>query len=150
MTVLNRKNSISIVRYMQLEKILREAVREKVDLLVLPECYLPMAWISKISRFSAQNQIAIITGIEHEIINSSNSIIRPHSQNCYVHNLTATILPYELDEFKYSYVDLREKVFFSPEEKCIIKGYGYSFKEGKTFNLFCWHNIWFPTFCCFA
>lgn len=147
--VLKRKNRVSIDRYIQLEKILREAVREKVDLLVLPECYLPIAWISKISRFSAQNQIAIVTGIEHIVVGSDYDSIRPHNEKCCVHNLTATILPYKLDEYKYSHVDLREKVFYSPEEKRIIKGYGYSFKEGKTFNIFCWHNIWFPTFCCF-
>lgn len=36
-----------------------------------------------------------------------------------------------------------------PEEKRKIEGYGHTWHEGKAYQLFCWHDIWFPVYCCF-
>lgn len=150
--VLTLNQHCSLDKYNQFEKILREALKEKVDLLVFPESFLPFSWLPRVSRFCAQNQIGLITGIEHFItIKEHVPIIpiTPNNSECIVHNLTAVILPYKLDEFKYSYLKLHEKIDYSPEEIRQITGYGYSYQKGKNLHLFCWRDVWFPVFCCF-
>lgn len=74
----------SLERYQQLVEILNAALKEHVDLLILPENYLPFEWILNLSRVCANNQMGIITGIEHI-----------SSQDKKIYNLTAAILPYK-------------------------------------------------------
>ena len=62
----------SLDRYEKLEEILRLAVKEKVDMIVFPECYLPYEWLARLYRFSATNKIAIISGIEIIALNHSD------------------------------------------------------------------------------
>ena len=66
-----------------------------------------------------------------------------------VYNITATILPYRCNEYCFSDVSYHNKVAYSPAEKERIKGYGYTYKEGNTYQLFNWHGIHFPVYCCF-
>ena len=130
-------------RYKSLAKILYETKAENVDLLVLPENYLPYEWLPRLMNFCANNQIAIITGIEHFVVDNKKN------KNGTVHNLTAVILPYKIDEYQYAYLNLHEKVYYSPEEKRQITGYRYQFNEGNIFELYYWKGMYFPVFCCF-
>jgi predicted amidohydrolase len=130
-------------RYRDLSIILDAAIEQKVDLLVLPENYLPLEWLPSISRFCANNQMGIVTGIEH-IVSSAEDSKFPE-----VYNLTAVILPYEHDRQKFAHVTYHNKVKYSPEEKLQIEGYHCSCHEGNSYQLFCWHDIWFPVYCCF-
>jgi len=137
-------------RYKDLERLLREAVKNSVDLLVLPENYVPYEWLPVLTKFSAKNQIGIITGIEHFITNKNGDIPQAYDNCSRVHNLTAVILPYEKDgEYRYSYLRLHEKTDLAPREKQYIEGYGFSEATKNEIELFCWHNVWFPVFCCF-
>lgn len=137
-------------RYKDLEHLLRDALRNNVDLLVLPESYVPYEWLPVLTKFSAKNQIGIITGIEHFITNENGDIPQAYDNCSRVHNLTAVILPYEKDsEYRYSYLRLHEKTDLAPKEKQSIEGYGFSEATKNEVELFCWHNVWFPVFCCF-
>lgn len=137
-------------RYKDLECLLREALKNNVDLLVLPESYVPYEWLPVLTKFSAKNQIGIITGIEHFITNKNGDIPQPYDKCSVVHNLTAIILPYQKDEeYKYSYLRLHEKTDLSPHEKLYIEGYGFLTSTKNEIELFCWHNIWFSVFCCY-
>lgn len=137
-------------RYKDLERLLREAVKNSVDLLVLPENYVPYEWLPVLTKFSAKNQIGIITGIEHFITNKNGDIPQAYDNCSKVHNLTAVILPYEKDgEYRYSYLRLHEKTDLAPREKQYIEGYGFLEATKNEIELFCWHNVWFPVFCCF-
>lgn len=128
----------SLERYQQLVNILNAALKEHVDLLILPENYLPFEWIPTISRLCANNQIGIITGIEH---------IRSYDKKIY--NLTAAILPYKKDDNKFAHVVYHHKVHYSPEEIRYIKGYRLEYIEGNEFQLFQWRDLWFSLYCCF-
>lgn len=137
---LDRRPNRSYQRYRNLSKMLDAAIEQKVDLLVLPENYLPIEWLPTVSRFCANNQIGLITGIEHVLFERENPL---------VYNLTAVILPYEHHEQKFAHVFCHSKVKFSPEERRQIEGHHCTCREGSNYQLFCWHGIWFPVYCCF-
>lgn len=124
-------------RYNKLSKVVNAAIKNDADILVLPENYVPFEWVSTLARISTKTKMAIITGIEH--IKSNKT----------VYNLTATILPYVNKDYAFSYVSFHTKVFYSPEEERQISGYGLGIKEGKTFDLFVWNDLWFSTYCCY-
>lgn len=131
-------------RYEEFARIFDEAVREKADMLVLPENFLPFEWIPVVARLCANNHLALVTGIEHFAVRDQTAKSRG-----LVYNLTATILPYQCGEYSFASVSYHNKAAYSPREKEHITGRRYTFKEGSTYQLFGWHNIWFPVYCCF-
>lgn len=128
----------SLERYQQVVEILNAALKEHVDLLILPENYLPFEWILNLSRLCANNQMGIITGIEHI-----------SSQDKKIYNLTAAILPYKKDDNKFAHVVYHHKVHYSPDEVRHIKGYRLEPIEGNEYQLFQWRDLWFSLYCCF-
>lgn len=137
---LDRRPNRSYQRYRILSKMLDAAIEQKVDLLVLPENYLPMEWLPTVSRFCANNQMGLITGIEHVLFEDATPS---------VYNLTAVILPYEHREQKFAHVFYHSKTKFSPEERRQIEGHHCICRKGSDYQLFCWHGVWFPVYCCF-
>lgn len=135
--VLLDKPDRSYERYLKTVELINIAIKNKVDILILPEAFLPFEWISIIARTCAKIDMAIVVGIEH--IKCKNT----------VYNLTATILPYKNENYSFSHLNLRNKVHYSPEEKRTIKSYGFKYNEGENYNLFNWKDIWFPVYCCF-
>lgn len=142
LAVLDGKPNRSYERYEQFAKVFDEAVTQNADMLVLPENYLPFEWIPSVARLCANNHIALITGIEHIVVPQEGS-------NGQVYNLTAVILPYECDDYMFAYVSYHNKVAYAPIEIAEILGRRFTYKEGKAYELFGWHNIWFPVYCCF-
>lgn len=134
----------SYERYSQLVTIIDAAIKEKVDMLVLPECYVPFEWIPVISRICAQNQMALICGVEH-VISPDN---RQNNRGT-VYNLTAIILPYKSDDHRFAHISFHNKVEYSPGERTLIEGYRYRYYKGDQYQLFCWRNVWFPVYCCY-
>ena len=141
--VLDGKPNRSYMRYSDLRSMIDTAIIEKVDLLVLPESYVPLEWIPTLSRVCANNHLALVTGVEHIVVPVSGS------QKGAVYNLTAIILPYDNNGNSFSHVAFHHKVEYSPKELEIIKGYRYTPKMGKTYQLFCWKDVWFPVYCCY-
>lgn len=127
----------NIERYINLQEIINQSVKNNVDILVLPENYLPFEWLYLLEREAKKNGMAIITGIEH---------IKIHNE---VYNLIASIFPFETYNFTNVYTNIRSKVFFSPEERRKIEGYRCVPKEGNDYYMFVWKNIWIPIYCCF-
>jgi hypothetical protein len=143
---LDEKNFIDVLinvpcrsyeRYKNLAAVVKEAIKNKADILVLPESYLPIEWLPIVMSISAKTQMAIITGVEHVVSGTS------------VYNFTATILPFIHEECKYAYLNMHSKVVYSPDEKFTIEGYRFDCAEGKNHELFVWNNLWFPVYCCF-
>ena len=141
---LDRKPNRGYERYKQLSKILDEAIDQKVDLLVLPENYLPFEWLPIVARICSNNQMALVTGIEHLIVSSGDKEKKDNAVN-----LTATILPYIHQQQKFAYVAYHNKTAYSPDEKLYIENYNLTYREGKTYHLFNWRDVWFPVYCCF-
>lgn len=135
----------SLYRYEKLEEILRLAVKEKVDMIVFPECYLPYEWLPRLYRFSAMNKIAIISGIEIIALNHSDE----NSFQNDISNLTAVILPYKINNYSFAYMAFHEKIHFSPEEQRMVVNYSHFPREGKNLQMFYWHDIFFSVYCCF-
>lgn len=141
---LDRSPNRKYERYKEFEKVFDEAVREKADILVLPENFLPFEWIPVVTRLCANNHLALVTGIEHFVVADTTAKSRG-----LVYNLTVTILPYQCDQYSFASVSYHNKVAYSPREKEHITGRRYTFKEGGIYQLFGWHNVWFPVYCCF-
>ena len=136
---LTGKPNRSYERYQQFFRLYKEALLEKTDILVLPESYLPWEWVPDVTRLCATNGMALITGIE--------PVVSQNTQEVF--NLTAVILPYKQDEYKFAHVIFHHKVHYSPEEKHSIHGYDLSVNEGSDYHLFCWKDLWFSVYCCF-
>ena len=135
----------SYERYSELRKVMNEAIENGVHMLVLPELYVPFEWIPMLSRACANDQLALITGVEYVVSRTNNDTRAPAT----VYNLTAVILPYVKDGYKFSHVLFHNKVYYSPGEKSLIPGYRHKAQEGNSYDLFCWRGIWFSVYCCY-
>ena len=113
------------------------AVKEKSDVLVMPESYLPFEWLQTVARVCAKNQMALVSGVEHVKIG-----------NC-IFNLTAVILPYEEDNFRTAFMAFHLKKHYAPDEELKIRGYRLMPKIGTHYELYSWHDCWFPVYCCY-
>ena len=138
----NGKPNRTLKRYNELTKIVNEAIRCKADMLIFPECYLPFEWLPILSRTCARNNIAVVSGVEHIISRNSEA-------NNKVSNLTAVILPFKENDYKYSYIHFHKKVHMSPHEKEIIESRNFFVDEGKEYELYNWNDFWFSTYCCY-
>ena len=143
---LNHDNFLGIVmdnpirdteRYRDLSKLVNTAIDEKADMLIMPEAYVPFEWLATLSRTCAKNSLAIVTGVEHIKIKNK------------VFNLTAVILPYEDSNNKNAFISFHLKKHYAPKEIKEIRGYGLEEVDGKSYELFKWHDCYFPVYCCF-
>ena len=132
----------SYTRYNAVMKVVNAAIHNKADILIMPESFLPFEWIPLLSRTCAKNQMAIVTGIEHLKIKRDQG-------NHVVYNLTAVILPFIEESYKFSYIHFHSKTHFSPDEKDTIISYRCTPQEGDAYELFCWNDFWFPVYCCY-
>ena len=135
--LLKRKPNRSYDRYLGVSKVINAAIDEKVDILVMPECFVPFEWIPTIARTCERNNLAIVTGIEHIVCNNK------------VYNLTAVILPYEDEYSQNAMVSLHLKTHYAPAETEMIKGYSLTPVEGNSYTLYKWHDNYFPVYCCY-
>lgn len=58
------KPNLSSKRFDGIKILINEAIQKNVDLLVMPEMYIPYDWIEKIVRVSKDHHMAIVFGIE--------------------------------------------------------------------------------------
>ena len=135
--ILQHSSNRSYQRYEDLVKIVNMSIVERVNMLVLPEGFLPFSWLPIFARTCAKNQMAAVVGIEHFCIAGK------------VENITATILPYQEKNHKFAYIDFHKKTHFAPREKKIIESAGEFPDEGKSYTLFGWNNFWFAPYCCY-
>lgn len=129
-------------RYQQIAESVNVAIKEKADMLVLPEACTPREWLPTLARTCEKNHIAIVTGIEHFLIGAK------------VYNLTAVILPYEepLTGQWHSVILYHSKNHFAPHEIEIIENYHLQPMEAAPpakYELYSWNNFWFTVYCCF-
>ena len=130
--------NLSNARYQSLAKLLNQARREKVDMFLLPESYLPYALVSILAKYSEKNQFAIVSGLEHWNINDI----------CF--NFIVTVIPIEIDGVKDSIVLYRLKNHYAHIEELIIRGFGYKVpKPRHSYDLINWKNLYFTSYYCF-
>jgi hypothetical protein len=126
-------------RYKELGNIVNAAIKENADMLVLPENYVPFEWLAPLSAKSAREDLAIVTGIEHIVLDGN------------VYNYTAIILPFKyFDSIPTAAVFFQFKKNYSPEEMRLIAGYSYKIPEAyKERPLYRWKDCYFPVYCCY-
>lgn len=143
-----RKPNRSYRRYQQIAELVNTAVREKADMLVMPEACTPKEWLPTLARTCEKNHLAVVIGVEHII-----------EDNC-VYNLTAVILPYE-EKWTgqwHSVILYHSKNHFAPEEKRMVESLHLRAMEGiesseakcdAKYELYSWNGFWFTVYCCF-
>ena len=124
-------------RYKDISLLVNKAIKEKADMLVMPESFIPFEWLPTIARTCAKNQIAIVTGVEHIKIEDR------------IYNLTAVILPYKEEDYNSVYLSFHLKRHYAPLEVQEIKGYRLIPVFGMGYELYCWNDCWFPVYCCY-
>lgn len=128
-------------RYEELSKIVNQAVKANADMLIIPESYTPFEWLSILARTCAKNQLAVVTGVEHIVVNK------------VVYNLTATILPFQEDDYSCAQIFFHLKNHYAPFETKSIKDIRLKIPEQEKkqphYELFCWNDCWFPVYCCY-
>lgn len=127
----------SYQRYKDLSRIINAAIDEKADMLIMPESYIPFEWLATVARTCARNNLAIVTGIEH--IKMEKKIF----------NLTAVILPYDDLMNKSAFISFHLKKYYAPKEKQEINGYRLNEVTGNHYELYKWHDCYFPVYCCY-
>ena len=58
------KPNLSSKRFDKIKILINEAIKKNVDLLVMPEMYVPYEWIESIVKISKDHQMAIVFGVE--------------------------------------------------------------------------------------
>ena len=97
---------LSLHNKQMLFQILNSAKKSKTDMLIFPEFYLPIAWLNDVSRFSKDNGITVVSGLQYivygDIAYNKVCIIEPSISK---------------RKFKNSLVFLRDKNYYAPGEK---------------------------------
>lgn len=133
------KPNLGIERYQKLASILRKARAEKSDILLFPECFIPLNLLSSLVRYSEKNDCLTITGLEHLTIEKT------------AFNFIITILPIEVGNVKDSVVIFRLKNHYAHSEELLIVGNHLNVPKPYPYryDIFNWRNIYFSSFYCF-
>lgn len=131
------KPNRSYQRYKDLSEVINTAIDERADMLIMPEAYVPFEWLATVARTCARNNIAIVTGVEHIKIGTK------------IFNLTAVILPYDDLVNKSALISFHLKTHYAPAEKQEINGYRLDEINGKHYEIYQWHDCYFPVYCCY-
>lgn len=130
---------LSNERINKLSKILYKARKSDADLLLFPENFIPMRLISALGRFSTDNQIMTVSGIEHLTINKTSF------------NFVVSILPQKINGINDATVIFRLKNNYSPGEEHLINKYHLAIPKPKPsrYEIINYRNIYFSVCYCF-
>lgn len=105
---------LTISEKKKLFKILNIAKEERVNFIVFPEFYFPIAWLLDIALYAIKNDITIITGLQY--IRLKNKVL----------NYVCNVIPAKWGrKFKYGILLLREKNYYAPIERLEFAKLGY-------------------------
>ncbi len=127
----------SYERYKDLSVLVNQAIKQRADMLIMPESFIPFEWLPTLSRTCAKNNLAVVTGVEH--IKYEDNIF----------NLTAVILPYKEENHKCADITFHLKTHYAPIEKEEIHGYRLNEVRGNHYELYKWNDCYFPVYCCY-
>lgn len=139
---LKGKPDRSSKRLDKIATIVNEAIKAKVELLVMPEMYIPYEWVPGILDISRQHNMAMVFGIEPII-----------HEKC-VGNYIGISLPSEADDehkHKNTTFIMRLKKSYSPEELREYRKYCLDVRnnEKSKYVLCVWDNLYFAPYYCY-
>lgn len=120
--------------------IINEAIKRKVEFLVMPEMYIPYEWIPGILDVSRTHNMAMVFGIEPAIFGN------------IVGNYIGIALPSETkDKHQNCTFIMRLKNSYSPEELREYRKYGLKPKRNNDSNyvLCIWNDVYFAPYYCY-
>ena len=119
--------------------ILNQAEKLKVDILLLPEVFVPLNWLCAYADESKRKQRAMVFGVEHFTIH----------QCCY--NIAVSILPFEFHGRREAFIVPRLKNHYSPNEEMTILGYRKQIprKDYSIYHLCQWRGVQFTVYNCY-
>ena len=136
---LKNKPNLSFKRFDNIKYLMNDAIKKGVELLVMPEMYIPYEWINEIVRVSKDHQMAIIFGVE-PIVNKNN-----------VGNYIMYSLPFLINnKYHESVVIHRLKNHYAPFELKTYKKYNKTPIEiNNNYHLLIWNDVYIAPYYCF-
>ena len=136
------KNSpnLSKDRLGKIQHTINEAIQKEVDLLIMPECYVPIEWINELLYVSKNQQIAMIFGLE-PILTENN-----------VGNYIMATWPFKIsDKYHETLLTYRLKNHYAPGE---LETYKENDKKeiekiNLKYYLFNWNGIYIAPYYCY-
>jgi len=125
-------------RYRKMAEILEKARKEKADMLLFPEFFTNINLLSSLVRYSAKNDVLVVTGLEHVSVGN------------YAHNFI-TILPVVAGGVQDAVPVFRLKNHYAHAEIHLIEQYHMKVPKPAPYryDLFNWKNIYFSSYYCF-
>ena len=134
------KSNLDFKRFNKIKRLINEAIQNNVDLLLMPEMYIPFEWINDIVNVSKVHQMAIIFGMEPVVLDG------------VAYNYIMSSLPFCVDDRYFeAIVSCRLKNHYAPAEKQSIATHHLSEpvdKEEK-YYLYSWNGIHIVPFHCY-
>ena len=133
------KENLKLERFNKIKRLINEAIKNNVDLLLMPEMYIPFEWMGEIINASKTHQMAMIFGVEPIVSNKS------------VYNYIMVSLPFSIDDSYFeTIVSCRLKNDYSPKESQIISSYHLKEpKEEMKYYLYSWNGIHIVPYYCY-
>lgn len=124
--VKKKKNNIDYWYKLKLNHILNEAIYNGVDHLVFPELSIPFEWLKELMFYSKKHGIQVTCGLqfvyEKDLVNKKSN----------VYNCVTSIYPFKVcGVYNLTYLDFREKKYYSPDEKALFKKTNLEFNNDK-------------------
>lgn len=135
--------NLSFDRQEKLYFLLNSALKERADILILPEVSIPVSWLPFMVSFSRRHQIGLIFGLEHWVLDNR------------AYNLLIETLPFRnSDQYKTCIMTARIKNHYAPAELDCIKNVrliaGKPKSASKVFyHKVLWRGVAFATYNCF-
>lgn len=122
-----------------LYKLLNEARKNRANMIVFPEYYLPIHWIEELYTFSRTNSIAIICGLRYI------------TNNQQAYNYMVVLQPFRPNKFNYAIPLFREKNHYAPSEITALASQHFVCKDPTcpSVHLIDWKGIKLSDLMCF-
>lgn len=133
------KPNLDLDRFNKIKRLINEAINSKVDLLLMPEMYIPFEWVNDIVNVSKVHQMAIIFGMEPIVLDG------------VAYNYIMSSLPFSVDNTYFeAIVSCRLKNYYAPAEQQFIATHHLLEPESnEEYYLYSWNGIHIAPFYCY-
>jgi hypothetical protein len=134
------RSNITEHRYSNLSEAINTVIRyrsktgQKTNLFVLPEAYVPYAWLSTLASTSKKNDMAILAGLEHI----------KYKDKFY--NFTVAMFPVTVHNFTMVHINFHLKVRYAPVE---LKEFDKKTVSGSTYEMYEWRGLKIAPYSCY-
>jgi hypothetical protein len=126
-------------RFDTLYNIFKQTKESKADILIFPECFVPIELLDRITWYAVNEQKLVVTGLEHVTVDN------------VAFNFIVTILPFEKNGIKDAVVVYRLKNHYTHGETLMIHTNHRKVAKPTQYiyDLFVWKGIYFSPYYCF-